>query len=376
MRIAQVAPLFESVPPRLYGGTERVVSALTEELVARGHSVTLFASGDSVTNARLVPCAPRSLRLEGGARDSIAFTMMELAEVFDHAREFDIIHNHGDYFAFPFGRHSDTPIITTAHGRLDLPEIQRIYRYFGEAPLVSISDSQRLPMPDLNWVATVYNGIDFRNFHLRPHPGKYLAFLGRISPEKRPDRAIEVARTLGMPLKIAAKVDEVDKEYFEHAIRPHLSHPLVEYVGEVNELEKDDFLGNAYAYLFPIDWPEPFGLTMVEAMACGTPVIATRCGSVPEVVEDGVSGFICDEMRGFVNAVERAGELNRGVCRAYAQARFSAAAMTDGYENVYALLTQPSAEDDCLPPVSMTARTSVSGSVVAPLNVGAWEGGH
>jgi glycosyltransferase involved in cell wall biosynthesis len=345
LRIAQVAPLFESVPPQLYGGTERVVSALTEELMVRGHDVTLFASGDSQTRARLVSCATKSLRLEGDARDSIAYTMMELAEVFDLTREFDVIHNHADYFAFPFARHSPTPVITTTHGRLDLPEIQRIYRYFGDAALVSISNAQRAPVPRLNWVATVYNGVDFSRFTLRRTPGSYLAFLGRISPEKRPDRAIEVARALDMPLKMAAKVDEADREYFEHAIRPQLAHPLVEFVGEVGDHDKDEFLGNAYAYLFPIDWPEPFGLTMLEAMACGTPVIAMRCGSVPEVVADGVSGFVCDQMREFIDAVPRAGTLDRAACRAYALRRFSAAAMADGYEEVYAGLTGKPARD-------------------------------
>jgi len=335
MRIAQVAPLVERVPPQLYGGTERVISALTEELVARGHDVTLFASGDSMTRARLVSCAAKSLRLDGGVRDTIAFTMMELAEVFDRAADFDVLHNHADYYAFPFARLSRTPVVTTTHGRLDLPEIQRVYRYFRDAALVSISNFQRTPMPDIGWVATVYNGIDFGHFHLRREPGHYLAFLGRISPDKRPDRAIAVARALDMPLKIAAKVDAVDRDYFDQVIRPHLAHSLVEFVGEVNEREKDEFLGNAYAYLFPIDWPEPFGLTMVEAMACGTPVIAMNCGSVPEIVRHGVSGFICDSVREFVAAVPHAGALDRVGCRTYAEARFSGAVMTGNYEAVY-----------------------------------------
>lgn len=335
MRIAQVAPLIESVPPQLYGGTERVVSALTEELVARGHDITLFASGDSVTSARLVPCAERSLRLDGSARDHLAFTTMELAEVFDRAGDFDVIHNHADYFAFPFARQSRTPVVTTTHGRLDLPETQRVYRYFRDASLISISNAQRAPLPDLNWLRTVYNGIDMNRFHLRREPGKYLTFLGRISPEKRPDRAIDVARALDMPLKIAAKVDDVDREYFESAIKPQLAHPLIEFVGELGDADKDEFLGNAFAYLFPIDWPEPFGLTMVEAMACGTPVIAMNCGSVPEVVADGVSGFVCDSLRDFMDAVPKAASLDRAACRTYAEARFSAAAMADGYEDVY-----------------------------------------
>jgi len=335
MRIAQVAPLFESVPPQLYGGTERVVSALTEELVRRGHDVTLFASGDSTSTASLRPIVERSLRLDGRARDHVAFTMIELAEVFDAADAFDVIHNHLDYYAFPFARLHRTPMITTTHGRLDIPEVGSVYRHFGDAALVSISDSQRAPLPDANWLATVYNGIDFSSFNLRPEPGKYLAFLGRISPDKRPDRAIEVARALGVPLKIAAKIDQVDRAYFEQAVKPHLDNQLVEFVGEVNEREKDDFLGGALAYLFPIDWPEPFGLTMIEAMACGTPVIGMKCGSVPEVVRDGVSGFVCETMQDFMSAVARIGEIDRAGCQADAFARFSASAMADGYEAVY-----------------------------------------
>jgi glycosyltransferase involved in cell wall biosynthesis len=335
MRIAQMAPLFESVPPQLYGGTERVVSALTEELVSRGHDVTLFASGDSLTSAKLHPIVERSLRLDGRARDHVAFTMIELADVFDAGSGFDVIHNHLDYYAFPFGRHHTTPMVTTTHGRLDVPEIQSVYRHFPDAGLVSISDAQREPLPQAQWLATVYNGIDFSAYELRREPGSYLAFLGRISPEKRPDRAIEVARALDMPLKIAAKVDEVDRSYFEHVIQPHLQHPLVEFVGEVNEREKDEFLRNASAYLFPIDWPEPFGLTMVEAMACGTPVIAMNHGSVSEVVHEGVSGFICDSMQDFINATARAIDIDRAACREDALGRFSASAMADGYERVY-----------------------------------------
>ena len=335
MRIAQIAPLFESVPPQLYGGTERVVSALTEELVRRGHEVTLFASGDSRTSARLAPCSAGSLRLSGNARDHAAFTVTQLADVFARQQEFDLIHNHVDYFAFPFVARSITPVVTTTHGRLDLPEIARVYRHFPDVPLISISDSQRQPVADLNWLATVYNGIDFSRFALREKPGGYLAFLGRVSPEKRPDRAIEVARALGMPLKIAAKVDAADRDYFEYAIRPQLAHPLIEFVGEVSDKDKDEFLGNALAYLFPIDWPEPFGLTMVEAMACGTPVVAMACGSVPEVVADGVSGFVCSTLRDFIDAVARAGELDRAACRSYAEARFSDRVMADGYERAY-----------------------------------------
>lgn len=345
MRIAQIAPLTESVPPRLYGGTERVVSALTEELVSRGHEVTLFASGDSVTKARLVPCSKRSLRLAGTAHENLVLTTIQLANVFDRQVEFDLIHNHVDYSAFPFARQSRTPVVTTTHGRLDLEETRNVYECFPGSPLVSISKAQQQPLPYAHWLATVYNGIDFNLFQLRPNPGKYLAFLGRISPEKRPDRAIEIARKLDMPLKIAAKVDAVDKEYFDHAIRPHLKDPLVEFVGEVGDKDKDEFLGNALVYLFPIDWPEPFGLTMVEAMACGTPVAAMNCGSVPEVVADGVSGFVCRSLPQLIDSVSRAAALDRNRCRAYAEERFSAGMMTDGYESVYRQVLAPVTAD-------------------------------
>ena len=339
MHIAQVAPLFESVPPHLYGGTERVVSALTEELVARGHDVTLFASGDSVTSAHLRPVVERSLRLDERARDHVAFTMMELSDVVDAATQFDVIHNHLDYYAFPFSRFSRTPMITTTHGRLDLAEVRSVYAHFPDANLVSISNAQRKPLPAAAWLATVYNGIDFSSYPLQKEPGKYLAFLGRISPEKRPDRAIEVARALDMPLKIAAKIDDVDRLYFDQAVKPHLDHRLVEFVGEVNEREKAKFLGGAFAYLFPIDWPEPFGLTMVEAMACGTPVVAMKRGSVPEVVEDGVSGYTCDSFQDFIAAVPRVADLDRTACRDAAARRFSSSMMADGYEAVYRATT-------------------------------------
>lgn len=336
MRIALVAPLIEAVPPLLYGGTERVVSVLTEELVRRGHDVTLFASGDSRTSARLVPCSPRGLRLDPEVRDHVAYTVLELGQVYARAREFDIIHNHTDYLAFPFARLTSTPTVTTTHGRLDLPEVQQLYRGFPEQRLVSISNAQRAPLPDANWAATVYNGIDLDHFRFRPEPGDYLVFLGRISPEKRPDRAIEIARDVGMPLVIAAKVDPVDRAYYEQAIAPLIrSSSLVEYVGEVDERAKDELLGGACAYLFPIDWPEPFGLTMVEAMATGTPVVAYRAGAVPEVVVDGVTGFIRDTMRDLIDAVERVPDLDRRACRAHVERMFSPTAMATGYERVY-----------------------------------------
>jgi glycosyltransferase involved in cell wall biosynthesis len=337
MRIAMVAPLVEPVPPPLYGGTERVISVLTEELVRRGHEVTLFASGDSQTAATLFPCSERGLRLDPIVRDHVAYAMIEMGEVYTRAAKFDIIHNHHDYFAFSFARLSSTPTVTTTHGRLDLPEVQRTYHYFSEQPLVSISHDQRDWLPGAAWVGTVPNPIDLDNYHFRPEPGDYLVFLGRISPEKRPDRAIEIARDVGMRLVIAAKVDPVDQDYFNVAIKPLIAHNagLVEFIGEVDERQKDELLGGAYAYLFPIDWPEPFGLTMAEAMATGTPVITYRAGSTPEVVVDGRTGFVCKSMAGMIQAVSRIGEIDRRACREHVETLFSPAAVAAGYERVY-----------------------------------------
>ena len=336
MRIAIVAPLIEPVPPPLYGGTERVVAVLVDELVRRGHDVTLFASGDSQTRAQLVATCPRALRLDPEITDYVAFTLIEVGEVYRRAGDFDIIHNHVDYVAFPFARMTTTPTITTAHGRLDLPEIQRLCRAFPEQRLVSISQAQRAPAPDLNWIGNVPNAIDLDNYHFRPDPGDYLVFLGRMSPEKRPDRAIEIARDLGMRIVLAAKVNSFEREYYEHDIAPLIrSYPLAEYIGEVNERQKDELLGGAYAYLFPIDWPEPFGLTMAEAMATGTPVVAYRAGSTPEVVVDGVTGFIRDSVHGMVDALARVKELDRRACREHVERHFAPAVMAQGYEQVY-----------------------------------------
>lgn len=336
MRIAMIAPLMESVPPALYGGTERVVSVLTESLLSRGHQVTLFASGDSLTHAQLVPCCHRALRLDPEVHDPHAFTTAQLGEVYRQAASFDIIHNHNDYYAFPAARMARTPTVTTTHGRLDLPEYRRVYQTFREQPLVSISHAQRVPVPNANWISTVYNAIEIKNYHYRSEPGDYLLFLGRISPEKRPDRAIEIAREVGMRLIIAAKVDTVDRDYYEHAIKKQIaSSSLIEFVGEVNEQEKDALLGGAYAYLFPIDWPEPFGLTMVEAMATGTPVIATAVGSVAEIVVDGVTGVLCRGFSDMVDAVEQVGSLDRRACRDHAERHFSPDVMAAGYESVY-----------------------------------------
>jgi glycosyltransferase involved in cell wall biosynthesis len=335
MRIAQVAPLYESVPPSAYGGTERVVSHLTEELVRQGHDVTLFASGDSVTQAHLVPVCPQSLRLDPHCVDQLAHHILLLEQVFQDVSRFDIIHFHIDYLHFPLSRRAAIPHLTTLHGRLDIPDLAPLYREFREMPLVSISNHQREPLPWLNWRGTVYHGLPDDLFTFHERPGRYLAFLGRISPEKRVDRAIQVAREAGLPIKIAAKVDPADEDYFETAIRPLLKQPHVEYVGEIGEAEKDELLGNAYALLFLIDWPEPFGLVMIEALACGTPVIAERCGSVSEVIEDGVTGYIVDDPRAATQAVAQVATLNRRTCRAVFEERFTVSAMARNYVAIY-----------------------------------------
>jgi glycosyltransferase involved in cell wall biosynthesis len=338
MRIALVSPLFESVPPRLYGGTERVVSYLTEELVREGHDVTLFASADSVTSARLLPMAERSLRLDPACRDPIAHHLVMLDQVMARAPDFDVIHFHLDYWHLPLARRLEQPWLTTLHGRLDQAEMVRVYRHFREAPLVSISDAQRAPIFDNRWLATIPHGLP-PDLH-RPHdrPGSYLAFLGRISPEKGPDRAIRIARQAGIPLKMAAKVDKADKCYFERCVEPLLAGPGVEFIGEIGESEKSQFLGEAMALLFPIDWPEPFGLVLIEAMACGTPVIAWRRGSVPEIVEDGVTGFVVDGEEQAAAAVGRLHELDRVRIRRCFEQRFTARRMAQDYLRVYALL--------------------------------------
>jgi len=336
MKIAQIAPLAECVPPKFYGGTERIVSYLTEELVRQGHDVTLFASGDSRTAARLIPCAEMALRLNPSVRDSIPYQVMMLEEVRRRADDFDILHFHIDLMHFPLVRDFAERTVTTLHGRLDMPDLQPFYRAFPELPLVSISDHQRLPMPPVNWVGTVYHGLDSTLTFSPEASGGYLAFLGRISPEKRPDRAIEISRRAGIPLKIAAKVDRVDQEYWDDVIAPLIAeNPHVEYIGEINEAQKAEFLGAATALLFPIDWPEPFGLVMIEAMACGTPVVAFRCGSVPEVVDHGVSGFIVDSIEQAVDAVHRARALERRRVRNTFEARFTAERMARDYVALY-----------------------------------------
>ncbi len=343
MRIAQVAPLAESVPPRFYGGTERIVSYLTEELVRQGHDVTLFASGDSLTTARLVPCVERALRLSPAVRDPLPYHVMMLDKVARRADEFDVLHFHVDVLHVPLVRDFASRTVTTLHGRLDLPDLKPFYSAYPDIPLVSISDDQRRPMPPVNWAATVYHGLPRDLLPFTPEPaGGYLAFLGRISPEKRPDRAIEIAVRTGRPLKIAAKIDKADADYWKETIEPLVAaHPNVEFVGEIDEHRKAAFLGNASALLFPIDWPEPFGLVMIEAMACGTPVIAIRRGSVPEIVDHGISGFMVDDVDEAVGAVKRLGRLDRARVRATFETRFTAERMARDYIDIYRRLARP-----------------------------------
>jgi glycosyltransferase involved in cell wall biosynthesis len=336
MRIAMLAPLIEPVPPPQYGGTERVVSVLTEELVRRGHEVTLFASGDSITSADLRSTWPRGLRLDPDITSYIPYELAHVARAYAQASEFDVIHNHLGWMAFPCARLAGVPTVSTVHGRLDLTYTRAPYELFPEQRLISISNSQRKPLPDGSWVSTVYNGVDVSRFQFSAEPGDYLVFLGRISPEKRPDRAIAIAREAGMRLVIAAKVDPADREYYQQYIAPLIERsPHVDFIGEVNDVEKDALLGGAFAYLFPIDWPEPFGLTMVESMATGTPVVAWRAGSVAEVVVNGVTGYIRDSMAGMVDAVQRVSDLDRAACRAHVERRFEASQMVDGYERAY-----------------------------------------
>lgn len=344
MKIAQIAPLTESVPPKLYGGTERVASYLTEELVRLGHDVTLFASGDSETSAKLVRCSKMALRLDSNVEYEIPYLIMMLEEVRRRADSFDVLHFHIDLYHFPLIREFAGKTVTTLHGRLDMPDLKPFYSVFSDIPLVSISDDQRKPMPPVNWAGTVYHGLppDLLPFSRRSKGG-YLAFLGRISPEKRPDRAIEIAVKANMPLKIAAKVDKVDEEYWRTVIAPMVErHANVEYIGEINERQKADFLGGALGLLVPIDWPEPFGLVMIEAMACGTPVIAFACGSVPEVVDDGVSGFIVESIDEAVDAVRQLDRLDRRGVRATFEERFTAWRMATDYLDIYRSLTDSS----------------------------------
>lgn len=334
MKIAQIAPLWESVPPKLYGGTERIVSYLTEELVRQGHDVTLFASADSQTTARLRPTISQPLRLSGRNNPDVPFTLLQEVAFGDEAKQFDIIHSHLDYLGFPLSRRCATPVLTTLHGQLDLMELLPVFGEFSELPVCSISNAQRNPLPYLNWQGTVYHGLP-AIYPFYPRPGSYLAFLGRMAPEKRPDHAIAIARRVGMPLRMAAKVDAANGEYFQAEIEPLLADPLIDYIGEINDAEKGDFLGNAAAVLCPYDWPEPFGLVLIEALACGTPVLAYRRGSIPEIIDDGITGFVCDNVNEMVSAVSRLPLIQRQDCRQAFETRFTVTRMATDYIGLY-----------------------------------------
>jgi len=338
LKIAQVAPLYESVPPKMYGGTERVVSYLTEELVRRGHDVTLYASGDSKTSARLVPCCPQGLRLDPSVKDPLAYHIAMLQQVAHDAFDYDLIHFHTDYLHFPMSRYYGTAYVTTLHGRLDMPELVPVYRRFEGVPLVSISHSQRKPLPWANWKATVYHGLPVDCASCKDGPGEYLLFLGRLSPEKRPDRAIEIARLTGLPLKIMGKVDASDRAYYRSTIRPLLKTADVEFVGEGGDAEKFPLLAGALALLFPIDWPEPFGLVQIEAMAVGTPVIAFPNGSVPEVIDHEVTGLIVHSVEEAARVMHRAVNMDPRLIRQTFEERFSVDRMVDEYESLYEML--------------------------------------
>jgi glycosyltransferase involved in cell wall biosynthesis len=339
MKIAQIAPLIESVPPKLYGGTERIVSYLTEELMRQGHEVVLFASGDSETAAELVSSTPQALRL-ARVSDALPYHLLQLEQVRRRGREFDILHFHCDCLHFPVARCIGQPTVTTMHGRLDMPDYPPLFAEFDDMPLVSISNEQRLPL-EANWVATVHHGLPPELYGFSPYAlGGYLAFLGRICPEKRPDRAIEIAKRVNVPLKIAAKVDKADQDYFDQVVRPLLNDPRIEFIGEIGEAEKQAFLAGARALLFPVDWPEPFGLVLIEAMACGTPIVAWRHGSVPEVVDHGTTGFIVDNMDEAIAAVRQIDRLDRKDIRRRFEARFSVERMAREYLQVYESLVE------------------------------------
>jgi glycosyltransferase involved in cell wall biosynthesis len=337
MRIAQVSPLYESVPPSLYGGTERVIFYLTEELIRRGHEVTLFASGDSKTSATLVPFCPRALRLDPNCVDPLAHHILMLEKVQQRATDFDIIHYHIDYLHFPVSRRQPAPQVTTLHGRLDIPDVAAIFNEYRDMPLVSISNSQRSPFPDVRWLGTVYHGLPKNYFHLNTEPADYLAFLGRISPEKGLDEAIRIAIGSGSKLRVAAKIDKVDRQYFETVIRPLFSEykSAIEYVGEISDREKNSFLGSARALLFPVNWPEPFGLVLLESMACGTPIIAYNRGSVPEIIDHGKSGYIVNGTAEAIHAVRNISQINRTECHQVFSERFTVEKMAEGYLKIY-----------------------------------------
>jgi glycosyltransferase involved in cell wall biosynthesis len=336
MKIAQVSPLYEAVPPRLYGGTERVVAHLSDALVDLGHDVTLFASGEAATKATLVPVRDQAIRLDPALlKSDLAAHLAMLHEVRQMQDEFDVIHFHTDMIHFPMFEAIAQRTLTTLHGRLDMKDLPGVYDRWNRFPLASISDAQRIFLPRANWTGTVHHGMPASLYRFSAKPRGYLAFLGRISPEKGPDRAIAIAKAVGLPLKMAAKVDAADKVYFDTHIKPLMDHPLIEFIGEIGDAQKSDFLGGAEALLFPIEWPEPFGLVMIEAMACGTPVVAYRYGSAPEVIEDGVSGILVRDVHEAVQGVARARSLNRAAIRRRFEQRFSAEVMAGAYLDLY-----------------------------------------
>lgn len=335
MKLAQVAPLWESVPPKLYGGTERIVSYVTEELVRMGHDVTLFASGDSESAARLEAVCPQALRLNAGIFNRDAPMVMLQERSLGATGDFDLIHSHLDFLGFPLGRRNTVPVLTTLHGRLDLPELVPVFREYADMPLVSISNAQRRPISWANWQGTVHHGLPRDLYSVHPQSEGYLAFLGRIATEKRPDHAIQLAKRTGRQLRMAAKIDPTDQQYYQSEIEPLLDHPLVEFIGEISDAEKNEFIGNAAALVCPYDWPEPFGLVLIEALACGTPVIAYRRGSIPEIIEHGVTGFVCETLGEMTEAVERLPLLDRQRCRASFEARFTADRMARDYVALY-----------------------------------------
>lgn len=342
MRVALISPLYESVPPRFYGGTERVVFNLCHGLTQAGLDVTLFASGDSRVPGHLAPMVDQALRLgEGAARNACAIHFKMLAEISDRAREFDIIHNHHDFWMLPLCRMTRTPMITTLHGRLDLPDIVEAFLGFPEAQYISISDSQRKPMPWLRWLKTIHHGLDLSQFEFHPRPGKYLAFLGRICLDKRPEWAIEISKKAGVPLKIAAKIEGKEmQDYFDAYVKPHVDGKNVEFIGEISDREKCDFLGNALGTVFPIDWPEPFGLVMIESLACGTPVLGRPFGAAAEILEDGVTGFVSSDIQELSRRVRDLESFDREGCRRWVEARFSLQRMTEDYIHVYRQLAE------------------------------------
>jgi glycosyltransferase involved in cell wall biosynthesis len=343
MHIAQIAPLTEAIPPKLYGGTERVVSWLTEELIALGHEVTLYASGDSTTSARLEAVWPRALRLDGAVRDPNALHMLMLERVYQSASDFDLLHFHLDYYPFSLFSRQPKPFVTTLHGRLDLPEHQPLFDTFSSVPVVSISNAQRRPLPQAHWVRTIHHGLPERLLLPKPIKPSYFAFLGRIAPEKGVDRAIRIARHCGVPLKIAAKIDKMDEDYFHEQIKPMLASSDTEFIGEIGDKDKSEFLSGAMVLLVPIDWPEPFGLVMIEAMACGTPVIAFNRGSASEIVDDGLTGFVVEDINGAIGAVDRLGHLSREKVRRRFEQRFTARRMAQDYLSVYRSLMHAAA---------------------------------